>query len=470
MATNALAKALTNLDQFRLVSRDITRGTFTGGAFTVVAYASLVLLLIAELGAFLRTTYQTNIVMDPNQDSLMQINFDILMHDLPCKYLKLGVWDKFGEERIESLDQFHYIPVDKSGQNRGMAYTKEEIAVLEQVDLHTDVTNQEQKELDADWSSSSDNFRHADYNSAVTFHDFTLVNFFAEWCVHCRKFSVIWNEAFAQINEKMQFTDGSGNQASVKMLKMNCVDFQQTCQQVGIPAFPSLRLYKRDGSFEVYQGKRTLENIVSFLTTNIKNSQLMVARHHSMFNEGCQVQGTLRVPRVPGHFFLQAEAFGNVNVNPSLTNVSHKINHLSFGDKDAKKFAERQNIPREMVTHITPLDGKNFYVDRFHEAPQHYLKVVSTHVQGKKDVFYQMTHSDRVRRLRSENITKAPQARFTYDFSPMSVVVKPKSKRWYEFLTSLFAILGGTYTIVELTSGAVDTVHTTIKEALGKKN
>lgn len=167
---------------------------------------------------------------------------------------------------------------------------------------------------------------------------------------------------------------------------------------------------------------------------------------------------------------MQAEAFGNVNVNPSLTNVSHKINHLSFGDKDAKKFAERQNIPREMVTHITPLDGKNFYVDRFHEAPQHYLKVVSTHVQGKKDVFYQMTHSDRVRRLRSENITKAPQARFTYDFSPMSVVVKPKSKRWYEFLTSLFAILGGTYTIVELTSGAVDTVHTTIKEALGKKN
>lgn len=45
-----------------------------------------------------------------------------------------------------------------------------------------------------------------------------------------------------------------------------------------------------------------------------------------------------------------------------------------------------------------------------------------------------------------------------------------KSKRWYEFLTSLMAILGGTFTIVELTSGAVETVGTAVKDALGKKN
>merc|ERR1712113_674156 len=127
-------------------------------------------------------------------------------------------------------------------------------------------------------------------------------------------------------------------------------------------------------------------------------------------------------------------------------------------------------IPRDMITHIAPLDGKKFTVERFHEAPQHYLKVVSTHVQGKKQIFYQMTHTDRTRKLRKESMSAAPQARFTYDFSPMSVVVKAKSKRWYEFLTSLFAILGGTYTIVELTSGAVDTVGNAVKEALGKAN
>jgi len=360
--------------------------------------------------------------------------------------------------------------VDHTGTSRGMAYTKEEISVLEQVDSHHDVTEEEKKDLDADWSSTSDHFRHSDFNAAVTFHDFTLVNFFAEWCVHCRKFSTIWNEASTKINEQMKFTNADSQETTVKFLKMNCVDFGETCQKVGIAAFPSVRLYKRDGSFEAFKGKRTAENIISFLTSTVRNSHLIVAHHHSMFSEGCQVQGTLRVPRVPGHFHLQAEAFGSFNLNAALTNVSHRINHLSFGDKDAKRFAERQRIPQEMVTHITPLDGKSFTVERFHEAPQHYLKVVSTHVQGKAEVFYQMTHTDRVRRLRRESMTGAPQARFTYDFSPMSVVVKAKSKRWYEFLTSLFAILGGTYTIVELCSGAVDTVHTTIKDAIGKAN
>jgi len=306
----------------------------------------------------------------------------------------------------------------------------------------------------------------------VTFHDFTLVNFFAEWCSHCRKFSPMWNQAAERISEKMTFTEGNGGSVTVKFLKINCVDFSDKCKEAQITAFPSIRLYKRDGTFEAYKQKRTIDNIIAFLTSSITNSHLIVAKHHSIFSEGCQVQGTLTVPRVPGHFHLQAEAFGDVQVNPAITNVSHRVNHLSFGSKDAKDWAARQNIPKEMVTHITPLDGKVYKVERFHEAPQHYLKVVSTHVQGKPQVFYQMTHSDRVRKMRREGGAdkQAPQARFSYDFSPMSVVVKSKNKRWYEFLTSLFAILGGTYTIVELTSGAVDTVGNVVKEAIGKAN
>merc|ERR1712137_1147280 len=96
-------------------------GTLTGGMFTACAYALLLLLLIAELGAFMRTNYSTNVIMDQNSEALININFDIMLYDLPCKYLKLGVWDKFGSEQMNSTDQFHYIPVDHTGQNRGMA-------------------------------------------------------------------------------------------------------------------------------------------------------------------------------------------------------------------------------------------------------------------------------------------------------------------------------------------------------------
>ncbi|CAL1134125.1 unnamed protein product [Cladocopium goreaui] len=279
----------------------------------------------------------------------------------------------------------------------------------------------------------------------------------------------MWNEAAGRISEKMQFQDAEGKQTTVKFLKMNCVDFQGKCQEEKIQAFPTIRLYKRDGSFEQFQNKRTVKNILDFITHTVRNSHLMVAQHHAIFDQGCQVQGRLYVARVPGHFGLQAEAHGAVNVNPALTNVSHQIRHLSFGMQDAKGWAERQSIPKDMLQNIQPLDGRSFSVDRFHEAPQHYLKVVSTKVQGKEGVFYQMTHTDRVRKLERTS-DKATQARFSYDFSPMSVVVKEKSKKWYEFLTSLMAILGGTFTIVELTSGAVETVGTAVKDALGKKN
>lgn len=469
--SSQMSRVLQNVDQFRAVSRDLTKGTLAGGSFTMIAYAVLLLLLIAEISSYLRTSYQTNIVMDQNKESTMQINFDILMYDLPCKYLKLGVWDKFGEERIESKDAFHYIPIDHTGSNRGMVYTKEEIAVLEQVDTQTDVTDGEKADLDSDWHATSDHFRHNDFQAAVTYHDFTLVNFFAEWCSHCRKFSPMWAQAAEKISDKMTFMDGNGRSVNVKMLKMNCVAFPDHCKTAQIAAFPSLRLYKRDGTFESFRTKRTIDNIIVFLTSSIRNSHLIVAKHHSIFSEGCQVQGTLNVPRVPGHFHLQAEAFGDVNINPAITNVSHKVNHLSFGVKDAKAWASRQRIPREMTSQIAPMDGKSFIVERFHEAPQHYVKVVSTSVQGKDKVFYQMTHTNRVRKLKREaQNNAAPQARFSYDFSPMSVVVKNKSKRWYEFLTSLFAILGGTYTMVELTSGAVDTVGNVVKEAIGKAN
>mmetsp|Transcript_65027 Transcript_65027/g.127878 ORF Transcript_65027/g.127878 Transcript_65027/m.127878 type:complete len:471 (-) Transcript_65027:45-1457(-) len=470
MAGDPVARALQSLDQFRQVSRDLTRGTLTGGIFTAIAYALLLLLLIAELGAFLRTTYVTNVVMDQNTEELLQINFDITVLDLPCKYLQVGVWDKFGQQQMNSTDQFAYIPIDHRGMVKGMGYSKDEITALESADAATDVSEEEKKELEADWSSTSDHFKHNDFNAAVTFHDFTLVNFFAEWCVHCRKFHPMWNEAAERISDKLSFTNADGQEATVKFMKMNCVDFTTVCQQAQIAAFPTLRLYKRDGSFEAYHSKRSVENIIAFLTASIRNSHLIIARHHTMFSEGCQVHGTMQVPRVPGHFHLVAAPFGDMTVNPAITNVSHIVNHLSFGPRPTR--ATRSTVPAELMANVNPLDGRKFIVERFHEAPQHYLKVVSTHVEGMRTPLYQMTHTDRVRKLKKDggDINRAPQARFVYDLSPMSIVVKTKSKRWYEFLTSLFAILGGAFTVVELTSGAVETVGTAVKEALGKTN
>merc|ERR1712151_1009764 len=134
----------------------------------------------------------------------------------------------------------------------------------------------------------------------------------------------------------------------------------------------------------------------------------------------------------------------------------------------AEKWKEEQ-VPADIISNLRPLDGKSYIVEHFHQAPEHYLKVVGTRVQNSKTL-YQITHTDRTRRLTGQDSGATPQAVFAYDFSPLSVVVKVTSKRWYEFVTSLFAILGGTFTVVEIFSGAIGTVQHTVSGALGKKD
>jgi len=46
-----------------------------------------------------------------------------------------------------------------------------------------------------------------------------------------------------------------------------------------------------------------------------------------------------------------------------------------------------------------------------------------------------------------------PEAKFAYDLSPMAVVVSSKGRRWYDFVTSVCAIVGGTFTVLGLVDG-----------------
>lgn len=50
-----------------------------------------------------------------------------------------------------------------------------------------------------------------------------------------------------------------------------------------------------------------------------------------------------------------------------------------------------------------------------------------------------------------------PEARFSYDLSPTAVVISQAGRRWYEFITSLCAIIGGTFTTFSLLDGMIHT-------------
>ena len=106
-----------------------------------------------------------------------------------------------------------------------------------------------------------------------------------------------------------------------------------------------------------------------------------------------------------------------------------------------------------------------------YEAFHHYLKEVVTtefndpYLNTKKSKMtgmraYQVLSSSQLSYYRDDIV---PEAKFSYDPSPIAVYHRQAySKRWYDYLTSLMAIIGGTFTVIGM-------IENTINAAVSKK-
>lgn len=456
---------VSNLDAFRTVPKDLAEASVTGASMTFLAVLVCVVLFICEVTAFMTTKMRTDIVIDSNQDSLLRINFDVHMLDLSCDYVTVGVWDAFGTDRMNITKNVQKQRIDHEGK-AGRAYSDDELVELEFNDKS--FTKEELADLDSDWSSSSDQFKHEDFQSVVDAHDFTFVNFYADWCPHCRQFSATWGKFEEKVNSAEEpINDADGVKANIRVLKINCVDFEETCQQQRIQSFPTIRLYRR-GSKEKqwtdYNGRREGDALAVFARQEIGKRHMHTgASYHQIFSEGCRISGHMEVARVPGTVHFQAQHTNEKTLNLAFTNVSHHVHHFSFGEVEEGGF--RSRLPAEFQKHVAPLDGKTFTAPKFHTAPHHFIKVVHTRFDEMRQSNYQQTHQWSARMLQRKTV---PQARFSYDLSPVEVVVKKSDRRWYDFVTSIFAIIGGAFTVFSMTSGVLTTASSAFKNSINK--
>eukprot|EP01063_Lacrimia_lanifica_P022762 TRINITY_DN30294_c0_g1_i1.p1 TRINITY_DN30294_c0_g1~~TRINITY_DN30294_c0_g1_i1.p1 ORF type:complete len:505 (+),score=234.88 TRINITY_DN30294_c0_g1_i1:94-1515(+) len=468
---------LQKVDAFRTIPKDFCESGTNHGAFLTLAAACLCTILFGcELNAFLTVVTRTRIVMDSNQDELLKINFDVTLHDLPCSYVSVGVWDSFGSDRLNITKNVQKQKIDHEGK-AGDAYTEDELLEIESQELA--LTEEEKVEYDADWSSSSDNFKHDSFQSVIEAHDMTMLLFYADWCAPCMAFKPTWNKFEDWVNKGKngqaapEVIDADGKTITgIRVLKINCVEFKQVCYDESIQSFPSVRLYRRSvgkqNHYVAYEGKRSEDALFDFLKTEAKKRHLHSgAKHHSMFKEGCRVRGFVEVARVPGTLHFEAKsADQKTMLNSAFTNVSHEVHHLSFGE-ETPVLKVSGSLPKEYQRHISPLDEKNFAVDMFHQAPHHYIKVVSTTFESWGGVrSYQMTHQHRIANINKKTV---PQAKFSYDLAPVEVIVtSERKKKWYDFFTSALAIVGGTYTVMGLMSGAFNMASRQFKSNMGK--
>jgi hypothetical protein len=107
-------------------------------------------------------------------------------------------------------------------------------------------------------------------------------------------------------------------------------------------------------------------------------------------------------------------------------------------------------VPKEVKAKISPLDGNVYVTMNLHESYHHYLKVITTKAPGlqvgRRDLkAYQIIPSSQLSYYRNDQV---PEAKFVYDLSPISVAYRHSSRRWYAYCTSIFALVGGMFTVV----------------------
>lgn len=442
----------------RWIAKDFVESSKTGGMFTIVAYVLMVVVFGFEIKSFLSKSPESELSLQHADGGQIQINFDVDMYDIDCRNLQVLVIDQMGEEPVKSLSRDYVLrSIDNKGRYKGVHRSSQGDGADAEEDeaaharIHDSLAKTDgEAELNADWSSSHDGLKHESFEHTIEYHDFTLVNFFAEWCSHCRKFFPMWQEIVKGVNGK-PFPDRSGKNREVWGIRVNCVDFKDLCKEQGIDAYPMIRLYRSDGSFSVFEGQRTVKAVTSWVEMHVKTKSYGWAKHHDEFERGCNAKGWVRIPRVPGHLELLAGG-GDQNLNAAMTNVSHMVRHLSFSDPNDGWRSRKAwgGLPRDALLFTNPIDSKEFVTLNFHETSVHHLTVVSSVTSS--GVAYLFQHYEYIKKL--DSLEEVPQAKFHFDIEPFSIWVKYDEKRWYDFFTSMLALLGGVFVMMKLLSSA----------------
>lgn len=448
---------LSAVDFYRRVPKDLTEATTLGASMSIMALITMAILFFSETIAFARTNIVTSIALDDNPEAKIRINFNITMLDLHCDYVSVDVLDSLGTNRQNVTKNVEKWQLDDTGTRRIFGGR-----------------NREQREVrheehDMSLEQMHENGVHAIPLTVETFPDFlrdnemAFVNFFAPWCIWCQRLHPTW-EKFAEDLEEMNMP--------VAVATVDCVTQSNLCREQRVMAFPQLRWfqggqavlpdYKMDRTVAALTGyaKRKLEMNSKF--KNWQNDPTVKSRRTGEADRnipqsrpehpGCQVSGHLMVNRVPGNFHIEAKSV-NHNLNAAMTNLTHVVNHLSFGDPLALQKRQNKRILKQVPEEhkqFVPMDDSTFLTNRYHQAYHHFIKVVSTHLDmGAYNVLmtYQFLEQSQVVYYDDMDV---PEARFSYDISPMSVIVQKEGRKWYDYVTSLCAIIGGTFTTLGL--------------------
>ncbi len=428
---------------YRKVPRDLTDATMAGGTISLVSSIVMAYLFFINFSAYLSSSQRTSIVLEASSEKKLQLNFNVTLHNLPCRFASLDIVDVVGTHLQNVSANVQKMRIDSRGRMIAHAPSRPR-----EVKHAKSITPSGTKP-----PTVAPELTETSFLEAVQSKKLVMVNFYAPWCPWSRRLNPVWEEAFLNVVKGPEAVDAL-------MGKADCTaGGKGLCQQHHIHAFPTIRVYRRHNphSHESYVGDRTHEALEKFVADNVHDideSEAVAEQQTEVAaadGEGCIVRGVALVNRVPGNFHLSAHSKSH-SFEPHMLNMSHHVTSMTFGKTLSP--TQLRLLPEDVGEGYDGLAGTDHAARGQNVTLEHYLKVVHTtyDVGGKRSLdTYQYTVNDN----HYEDGESLPSAVFSYDISPMQVMVSEERETLAAFLTQICAIIGGVFTVTGLLDGVV---------------
>merc|ERR1712110_418651 len=183
--------------------------------------------------------------------------------------------------------------------------------------------------------------------------------------------------------------------------------------------------------------------------------------------KGCIFQTNIHIAKVPGNFHVSTHAS---QIQPDDPDMAHEITDLYFGT---------QVVSAKGLPHTVSL--KQFNALRGHKTAQsvqkgssfdYTLRIVPTVIDksnGQRITTYQYTYAHKDFLSFAHGRRMSPTAWFRYEISPLTVKYTEKRQPFYKFITTICAVVGGTFTVAGIIDSMVFTAQNIVKKAqMGK--
>ncbi|XP_052225119.1 endoplasmic reticulum-Golgi intermediate compartment protein 1-like [Dreissena polymorpha] len=196
-------------------------------------------------------------------------------------------------------------------------------------------------------------------------------------------------------------------------------------------------------------------------------------------DNGCRMETHFLINKVPGNFHVSTHS---AKSQPTAGDMRHVVHKLRFGmDLEAGKDVKGSFNPMESLDKaggngkevrgsfnpMESLDKAGGNAQATHDYIVRVVPSVYVSMNGNKRFPYQYTYSYREKLIANKN----PAVWFKYQLSPITVQYREMRKPLYHFLTTVCAIIGGTFTVAGILDSCIFTAHEIIKKIeIGKQS